>query len=94
MSKTGCLDIPLLHCPCYLETAVETMRLQVMIVTVERKMVVLPTLGVGAGAGAGAGETELSFVELELQIQHLDLSLKMTLLVVVDAEADVVRLFL
>lgn len=92
MSKTGCLDIPLLHCPCYLETAVETMRLQVMIVTVERKMVVLPTLGVGAGAGAV--ETELSFVELELQIQHLDLSLKMTLLVVVDAEADVVRLFL
>jgi hypothetical protein len=92
VSKTGCLDIPLLHCPCYLETAVETMRLQVMIVTVERKMVVLPTLGVGAGAGAV--ETELSFVELELQIQHLDLSLKMTLLVVVDAEADVVRLFL
>lgn len=90
MSKTGCLDIPLLYCPCYLETAVETMRLQVMIVTVERKMVVLPTLGVGAGAV----ETELSFVELELQIQHLDLSLKMTLLVVVDAEADVVRLFL
>lgn len=92
MSKTGCLDIPLLHCPCYLETAVETMRLQVMIVTVERKMVVLPTLGVGAGAGAV--ETELSFVELELQIQHLDLSLKMTLLLLVDAEADVVRLFL
>jgi hypothetical protein len=92
VSKTGCLDIPLLHCPCYLETAVETMRLQVMIVTVERKMVVLPTLGVGAGAGAV--ETELSFVELELQIQHLDLSLKMTLLLLVDAEADVVRLFL